>query len=399
MLFLEILKKAIYGVLALTLISVPIANHGILDTSALSSATIGIENFSYSGKCGENLTYSFNTDTKTLTISGTGDMFGFKQYNKQPWNGYQKDIQKIVIEDGVTSIGDHAFCSLVNLTDISIPESVTSIGDISFSNVGLTEIHIPSKVNDLQRSIFGNNKTLKIIISEDSLYYTTIDDVIYSKDMSELVIYPDWKEDKSFTVPDGVTTLKDSCFFSNGYLQELILSDTVTDVGKCSISFCINLKSLKLSSGLKTIHTGNFANMKNLQVVIIPEGVTTIESMNFFGCDYQMVIQLPSTLTDISENCFYTSKNEHFTLVAPKDSYAWKYATDNNINITDSMDNVTIYEFGDINADQNIDYLDVLLMKKYLLGMDTTKNVLADANKDGKYNILDLLQIKSTAIK
>lgn len=63
------------------------------------------------------------------------------------------------------------------------------------------------------------------------------------------------------------------------------------------------------------------------------------------------------------------------------------------------MDNVTIYEFGDINADQNIDYLDVLLMKKYLLGMDTTKNVLADANKDGKYNILDLLQIKSTAIK
>ena len=230
MLFLEILKRAIYGVLALTLISIPIANHNILDTSALSSATIGIENFSYNGKCGENLTYSFNTDTKTLIISGTGDMFGFKQYNKQPWNGYQKDIQKVVIEDGVTSIGDHAFCSLVNLTDISIPESVTSIGDISFSNVGLTEIHIPSKVNDLQRSIFGNNKTLKIIISEDSLYYTTIDDVIYSKDMSELVIYPDWKDDKSFTVPDGVTTLKDSCFFSNGYLQELILSDTVTNI-------------------------------------------------------------------------------------------------------------------------------------------------------------------------
>ena len=78
MLFLEILKRAIYGVLALTLISIPIANHNILDTSALSSATIGIENFSYNGKCGENLTYSFNTDTKTLIISGTGDMFGFK---------------------------------------------------------------------------------------------------------------------------------------------------------------------------------------------------------------------------------------------------------------------------------------------------------------------------------
>lgn len=394
------LKRIICGLSALTVLSMPITVNA--DTIKVPSVTIGTSiKVSYEGECGDNLTYSFNKDTGVLTISGTGDMYDFGHYAKQPWNGYQKEIKKIVIEDGVTSIGDHAFCTLTNLKDISIAESVTSIGDIAFSNIGLSEIYIPSKVNNLQHSIFESNKTLKIVISEESPYYTTVDDVIYTKDMSTLVIYPEWKEDKSFTVPNGVTTLENQCFFNNNYLEELILPDTVTDIGNSSISFCSNIKNLVLSKNLKTIGQGNFTSMRNLPVIVIPEGVTSIGLMTLFGCSYQMVIQLPSTLTDIGDHCFYVNpnKNEHFTIVAPENSYAWQYAQNNNVQVTDSIDNVKIYEFGDINADEKIDYLDVLLIKKYLLGINDTISILADINKDGKFNIVDLLQIKANTVK
>lgn len=392
------LKRLVYGIVALITLSVPI--NVSADTIPIPSVTIGISTkVSYEGECGDNLTYSFNKDTGVLTISGTGDMYDFGHYARQPWNGYQKDIKKIIIEEGITYIGSNAFCSLINLEDISLPDSLISIGEIAFSNIGLSEIHIPASVNNIEHSIFGSNKTLKIIIDEGSPYYTTVDDVIYTKDMSTLVIYPKWKDDTSFTVPDGVTTLANQCFSSNRYLEELILSDTVINIGNSSITFCPNIKNLVLSKNLKTIGKGNFSSMRNLPVIVIPEGVTSVGLMTLFSCNYQMVVQLPSTLTDIGDNCFYNSKNEHFTIVAPEGSYAWKYAESNGMKLTDNIENVKIYEFGDINADDNIDHLDVLLLKKYLLGIDDSVSILADINKDGRFNVLDLLKIKSMVLK
>lgn len=395
------LKRVICGILALTLISTPINKQLIIDASAVPSITIGNSvQVSYEGMCGDNLAYSFNKDTGVLTISGTGDMYDFGHYAKQPWNGYQKEIKKIIIEEGLTYIGTNAFCTLTNLEDISLPNSLTSIGEIAFSNIGLSEIHIPANVNNIEHSIFGSNKNIKIIISEDSPYFTTVDDVIYTKDMSTLVIYPEWKDDTSFTVPNGVTTLADSCFSSNRYLKELILSDTVTSIGDCSINFCPNITNLVFSKNLKTIGNGNFSSLRSLSVIVIPEGVTSVGYMTLFGCNYQMVIQLPSTLTDIGDNCFYANpnKNPYLTIVAPEDSDAWKYAQNNNMKVTDSIDNITIYDFGDINTDGSINGADILLIKKYILGIDTNISILADINKDLKFNILDLLEIKSKVI-
>ena len=86
-----------------------------------------------SGTCGDNLTWTLD-DEGTLTISGTGDMYDYDDnYTATPWDSYGYDIKSIIIENGVTSIGEYAFCFLRALESIIIPNSVTSIGNYAFN--------------------------------------------------------------------------------------------------------------------------------------------------------------------------------------------------------------------------------------------------------------------------
>lgn len=88
-----------------------------------------------SGECGKNLTWTYVEATRTLTISGYGEMNYYTNYSSYaPWrNNYQNKLETVIIEDGVTSIGSCAFYGRIGLTSIEIPNSVTSIGDYAFS--------------------------------------------------------------------------------------------------------------------------------------------------------------------------------------------------------------------------------------------------------------------------
>ena len=80
------------------------------------------------GTCGVNVNYLYNEDTGKLVISGSGDMNDFWGSEIGPWGEYKDYIKTVEIKDGVTSIGVYAFSNCVNITSVSIPASVTSIG-------------------------------------------------------------------------------------------------------------------------------------------------------------------------------------------------------------------------------------------------------------------------------
>ena len=160
--------------------------------------------------CGENLTWSFDSETKVLTISGSGDMWDFVELNEEtggyrsvsrPWKKYQYRVESIVISDGVTSIGDHAFWDFRSVKSVSIPDSVKKIGRNAFAECYvLTSIKIPQGVTRIEDVTFDNCYKLANIEIPDSV--TSIGNCAF-EDCNDLV---------SIYIPASVTSIGENIF-------------------------------------------------------------------------------------------------------------------------------------------------------------------------------------------
>ena len=110
---------------------------------------------SYSGTCGDNLTWSLDTDTGVLEISGTGTMAYWSSYSSVPWYSHSSSIKTINIGNSVTGIGSSAFEGCTSLTSVTIPDSVTYIGDSAFYGcTSLTSVTIPDSVTRIEDYAF-----------------------------------------------------------------------------------------------------------------------------------------------------------------------------------------------------------------------------------------------------
>lgn len=114
--------------------------------------------YSFSGKCGANVTWTCNDMVKGIvTISGTGDMYDYTYsdyLNNKIWGDLPRTlIKKVVINEGVTSVGDYAFYQCdTNLTDVSLPDSLKKIGESSFSHCKyLQSVDFPKNLSQIEK--------------------------------------------------------------------------------------------------------------------------------------------------------------------------------------------------------------------------------------------------------
>lgn len=158
-----------------------------------------LSNIGISNKCGDNLSWDFDNESGTLTISGTGDM-----YDKMIWAGFHSQIKQVIIQPGVTSIGEETFSNCQRLTSISISESVNSIGKKCFHNcTNLSAITIPNGVTSIEELTFDGCRALISII-----------------------------------IPDGVTDINISAFNRCSNLVSITLPSSVTTIGNYSFENC-----------------------------------------------------------------------------------------------------------------------------------------------------------------
>ena len=234
------------------------------------------------GSCGDNCTWSFDAGTGVLSLTGSGpmDMESFDQQS------FSNDIQKITVGEGITTISAEAFSALRSLKSVSLPNSLTEIGGGAFYKcTSLESITIPAAVSTIGPGAFQNCTSLTSIdVSPGSLYFTSVDGILFSKDLKTLIAYPAGKSGASYTVPAGTVTIGAGAFSFNQHLQDVILPAGVTSIEEEAFFGCFNLSSINFPKGLQTIGGEAFVVTK-LESVTLPQSLTLIGDGAFLYCE------------------------------------------------------------------------------------------------------------------
>ena len=267
-------------------------------------------------------------DGSTLTISGQGAIPDFsEEFDFSLWRDgyYRGDINKIVIEDGVTHIGNYAFADCYYFSSITIPSSVTSIGEYAFYQCEtLTSIEFPeggtSSLTSIGESAFYNCEALA-----------------------------------SVTIPEGVTSIERHTFDGCKNLASISIPETVTYISESAFSNCKNLASISIPETVTSIGEYAFYDCEALASVTIPEGVTSIERNTFCGCKNLASISIPETVTSIGEYAFYDCEALASVTIPEGVTYIERYTFDGcknlaSITIPETVTYIGEYAFFDCEA-------------------------------------------------
>ena len=237
-------------------------------------------------------------------------------------------LTTVIIPNSVTNIGRYAFLCCRSLTSITLPNSVISIGEEAFGGCSsLTSVVIGDGVTSIGSNAFANCMNLTSIeVNENNLYYSDIDGVLFNKDKTEIICYPN----------------------KNG--EEYIIPSSVTSIGDYAFNQCDSLINITIPQNLTSIGTRAFYEC-NLSYVEIPNSVTNIGEYAFHIFDIDAYWEAKKDCEgacyhcDDDEcdccDCVYNSSNiekENFLvskicIVASLDSYAAQYAKENNIEL------------------------------------------------------------------
>ena len=261
------------------------------------------------GLCGENVTYTYNSSTGELVISGTGAMYNYSSYitaQHSPFHG--SGIKSVVIGEGVTSIGNCAFCNCTNLTNITIPSSVSQIYTPAFVGcTGMTEI-IVSSANPIYHS--SNNCVIR---TDDKQLILGCKNCIIPSDGSVTSIgmsaFSNCANIESITIPNTVTRIGESAFERCTKLTNVTIPDSVTEIEKWAFYKCSNLKNVYIGNGVTSIADFAFSDCTRLTSVTIPDNVNNIGWSAFSECTGLKSITIGNGVRYIDLHAFYNCNN------------------------------------------------------------------------------------------
>ncbi|MBQ8603733.1 MAG: leucine-rich repeat protein, partial [Oscillospiraceae bacterium] len=240
---------------------------------SLTNATIHFAKSDYiaEGQCGDNLTWTIS-ENNVLEISGTGEMYDYET-GTYPWKDYVDNSLFLELGNGIAHIGNYAFADMKIVGSVTIPESVTTIGDFTFSNLP---------------DVTGN-----------------------------------------LVIPDSVTAIGQGAFNGWGTTGTLKLSESLTEIGEGIFNNCNFTGELTIPSGVKTIGTAAFSS-NNFSKVTLNSGLEKIDIVAFSDCSQITEITIPESITEIAATAFMNCGN------ISKVNYEGSKNQWNNISIGDT---------------------------------------------------------------
>ena len=212
----------------------------------------------------------------------------------------------VTIPNSVTSIGDRAFIACSGLTSVIIPNSVTSIGDRAFiACSGLTSVIIPNSITSIGENAFiGCDGLTSINVALGNTHYSSIDGVLYNHVQDTLIRCPGTKT--SVTIPNSVTSIGEGAFGGCSGLTSITIPTGVTSIGKGAFGLCRGLTSVTIPNSVTSIGIEAFYWCRNLTSVTIGSGVTSIDMRAFLGCPALTSVRcLAVTPPSIDNTSFY----------------------------------------------------------------------------------------------
>lgn len=283
-----------------------------------------------SGTCGENLTWTLDSDG-ILTISGHGDIPSY-EYGEQPWAARGLLIKTIVINQGITCIGHNAFFYDGNssLTKVILPEGLTSIGTYAFAYCeNLKEITIPESLSKIYNWAFSNCTAITHVYISDIASWCSIDFIhnsVYSSnplvDAESANLYINNKKlSGSITIPDGVRTIPAYAFKGCDEISSITIPESVKSIEIGAFDNCLSLETIHVedSNSNYAAKDGILYNKAMATLIRVPEGkngdvvlptsLRTIGQHGFSGCDQVTSVILPDSLSFIEKGAFSNCSN------------------------------------------------------------------------------------------
>ena len=281
-----------------------------------------------SGTCGENVKWTLTRDG-TLTISGTGTMVDYPYSTSAPWRSFRSQVKTVVIENGVTSIGNNAFYNCLSLTSVTIPSSVTSIGNNAFYDcTSLTSVTIPGSVTSIgDRAFYGCSSMTDVYYGGYGIGWLAVDGHGQIPD-SATVHFKDnlydsgtcgknvnWMLDAGGTLTiSGTGAMAD--YYSALYrgsapwynirsqVKKVLIKSGVTSIGRHAFKDCKSLTSVTIPDSVTRIGGYAFEDCTSLTSITIPHSVAEIEEYAFVCCAALTCMTIPNSVKRISEGTF-----------------------------------------------------------------------------------------------
>ncbi|MCC2231870.1 leucine-rich repeat protein [Lachnospiraceae bacterium CLA-AA-H215] len=247
---------------------------------------------SIDGICGDTVNWNLN-GSGVLTISGSGEMTNYTYRSEMPWYSYIDQIQEVVVEDGVTLIGDYAFYGMTKLTKVEIADSVKTVGEYAFKNcTALNQVRLSASLKKLGQSAFYGCTALPAIEIPEGVY--TVWGYTF-KNCTNLT---------SVSLPSTLIKLDEAAFYGCSALESLVIPNNVSIIGVYCFKNCTNLKSVVLPKSLLQVREASFYATA-LESLTIPDSVTTIGAYAFKNCVVLESVDMPANLAKIDDSAFY----------------------------------------------------------------------------------------------
>ncbi|MBP5723852.1 MAG: leucine-rich repeat domain-containing protein, partial [Bacteroidales bacterium] len=255
------------------------------------------------------------------------------------------NLTSVTIPNSVTSIGQMAFRGCTSLTSITIPNNVTFIGDGAFGGCPISTITIPNSVTSISSTAFSSQYITSINVTSGNTKYDSRDNCNAIIETATNTLIMGCKNTEipnsvtsigdnafsgcdvtSITLPNSITSIGKSAFYSCKNLTSLAIPNNVTSIGERAFDGCTSLSSITIPNGVASIGQYAFYECTNLTSITIPNSVTSIGGWAFYNCNGLTSITIPSSVTSIGTCAFQNATNiRKFTCLATNPPTVDKY--------------------------------------------------------------------------